>query len=411
MTPPPSSPLRRSRVVSWCLYDFSNSAYAAVIAGTIFGAYYTKVIVGNQACLGDVWWGRASSVSMLFVALTSPFLGGIADSGGYRKVLWIVYTWTAILGVAAFTVLRPGMVLTGFALATLANIGVEGGVVFYNAYLPEIAPLRMQGRVSGWGYAVGYAGSIVALLAALPFTDPFRPNVIWLLVVAQFAVFSLPAFLALPGGTAKGAGLAAAARAGLETTRTLLGRLWRRPNARRFLLAYLLYEDGNNTVIIFAAVFAATTLGFDARELVLLFLVVQASALLGAWIMARPTDTRGPKFVIVLSLALWCVVVTTAYFAASKAQFWGVAVVAGLGLGSLQAASRALYARFIPPGEENQYFGVYALVGKSAAVIGPLLFGEISRAFGSQRPAILSVAVLFLAGLAALAGVKEENHS
>ena len=148
-----------------------------------------------------------------------------------------------------------------------------------------------------------------------------------------------------------------------------------------------------------------------AGELVLLFLVVQASALLGAWIMARPTDTRGPKFVIVLSLALWCVVVTTAYFAASKAQFWGVAVVAGLGLGSLQAASRALYARFIPLGEENQYFGVYALVGKSAAVIGPLLFGEISRAFGSQRPAILSVAVLFLAGLAALAGVKEENHS
>ncbi|MBI3667676.1 MAG: MFS transporter [Acidobacteria bacterium] len=410
MTPqPPSFPLRRSQVISWCLYDFSNSSYSAVITGTIFGAYYTKVIVGNQGGLGDVWWGRASSISMLFVALTSPYLGGIADSGGYRKILWIGYTWMAILCVAAFTILQPGMVLSGFALATLANIGVEGGVVFYNAYLPEIAPLSMQGRVSGWGYAVGYAGSIVALLAALPFTEPFRASTIWLLVAAQFALCSLPAFLAMPLDRKRSLGLTAAARAGFETSRTLVARLWRRPNARRFLLAYLLYEDGNNTVIIFSSVFAATTLGFEARELVLLYLVVQASALLGAWVMARPTDTRGPKFVMMLALVLWCLVVTAAYFVASKAQFWGVAVVAGLGLGSLQAASRAFYARFIPPGEENQYFGAYALVGKSAAVIGPLLFGEISRAFGSQRPAILSVAALFLAGLAVLAGVKVED--
>jgi len=411
MTPAGPPSLNRRQVVCWCLYDFANSAYAAVIAATIFATYYANVIVGNQAGLGDLWWGRVTSVSMLFVALSSPYLGGIADSGGLRKSLWISYTAMAILAVASFPVLEPGMVFTGFALAALANIGMEGSMVFYNSYLPQIAPPGVQGRVSGWGFATGYAGSITALTAALQFVEPFRGDTIWLLVAAQFSLFSLPAFLVLPGQGGSRLGPAAAARAGFQTTRALLGRLWRRPAPRRFLLAYLLYEDGVNTVVIFSSIFAATTLGFAARELIILYLVVQFSALAGAALMARPTDTRGPKFVVSLSLLLWCLVVTAAFFVQSKAQFWAVAVVAGLGLGSVQAASRAFYARFIPPGEENQYFGIYALVGKSSAVIGPILFGEMSRAFGNQRPAILSVAVLFLSGLAVLMRVPEQETS
>ena len=407
MTPPS----QRRQIVSWCLYDFANSAYSAVIVTAIFGPYYANVIVGNDAGLGDVWWGRGSSVSMLFVALSSPFLGGIADASGLRKRLWITYTYLSILMVVGFTILEPGMVLTGFMLATLANIGMEGAMVFYNAYLPQIADTPVQGRVSGWGYATGYAGSIIALVAALPFalTEPLRANPIWLLVAAQFALFSLPAFLHLPGRTRESISLWAAARRGFESTRTLLGRLWRRPNARRFLLAYLFYEDGVTTVLVFSSVFAATTLGMDTGQRVYLFLVVQFSALFGAIIMAKPTDTKGPKFVVILSLILWCGVVIAAFFVQTQTQYWVIAVVAGLGLGSVQAASRALYARFIPEGEENQYFGLYAFVGKSAAIMGPILFGETSRAFGSQRPAILSVALLFLIGLALLSRVKENQ--
>jgi UMF1 family MFS transporter len=402
--------VNRRQIVSWCLYDFANSSYSAVIAATVFGAYYTNVIVGNQGGLGDVWWGRVSSVSMLFVALTSPYLGGIADAAGYRKPLFIGYTWMAILAVISLIVLRPGMILTGFALAALANIGVEGGVVFYNAYLPQIAPVGKQGRVSGWGFAVGYAGSIVALLAALPFTNPFRPGAVWLAVAAQFALCSFPAFLWLPADEKKRVSLLRAGRLGWETSRALLAELWKRPAARRFLSAYLFYEDGTNTVIVFSSVFAATTLGFSVRELVFLYIIVQFSALAGAVLMARPTDTLGPKTVVVASLVIWCLVVTAACFVRSKEQFWLVAVVAGLGLGSVQAASRALYARFIPPGEENRYFGVYALVGKSAAVLGTILFGEVSHAFGSQRPAVLSIALLFLAGLAILTGVEQPRE-
>lgn len=402
-----SQPPLRRRIAAWCFYDFANSAYSAVIGTTIFAPYYAKVIVGNEAGLGDVWWGRVSAASMLFVALSSPYLGGIADAGGYRKRLWMTYTYLCILMVVGFTALEPGMILTGFILATLANIGMEGAMVFYNAYLPQIVLRPMQGRVSGWGYAVGYAGSIVALVAALPFTDPFRAAPIWLLVAVQFGLFSLPAFLWLPGHAGPAVGLLEAARRGFETTRTLLGRLWRRPNARKFLLAYLFYEDGVTTVLVFSSVFAATTLGMETDELVVLFLVVQFSALFGAFVMAKPTDVRGPKFVVIASLILWCCIVTAAFFVQTRTQYWMIGVVAGLGLGSVQAASRALYARFIPAGEENQYFGLYAMVGKSAAIMGPVLFGEMSRAFGSQRPAILSVALLFLIGLALVSRVKE----
>ncbi|MBT5875385.1 MAG: MFS transporter [Candidatus Latescibacteria bacterium] len=401
----------RKQIASWCLYDFANSGYSAVIVTAIFGPYFTSHIVGNETGLGDVWWGRVSSVSMLFVALSSPLLGGIADAGGLRKRLWITYTWLAILMVVGFTVLEPGMVVTGFVLATLANIGMEGAMVFYNAYLPQIAITPMQGRISGWGYATGYAGSIVALLAAYSFTDPFEANPIWILVATQFALFSIPAFLWLPETTSKTASLGSAAKQGFESAWTLLGRLWKRPTARRFLLAYLFYEDGVTTVLVFSSIFAATTLGMETGQLVMLFLVVQFSALFGAIVMAKPTDIKGPKFVVVCSLILWCCVVTAAYFVETQTQYWIVGIVAGLGLGSVQAASRALYSRFIPEGEENQYFGLYAMVGKSAAIGGPILFGEVSRAMGSQRPAILSVIVLFAIGLILLHGVRLDKST
>ncbi|MCI0339602.1 MAG: MFS transporter [Planctomycetales bacterium] len=411
--PVPPTPTGRARlnrgIVSWCLYDFANSAYSAVIASTIFCVYYANAIVGNGTGEGDAWWGRAVSASMVFVALTSPFLGGIADAAACGKKLWIGYTWVCILCVASFSFLRKGDVLAGFALAALANVGMEGSYVFYNANLPRVAPPSIQGRVSGWGFAVGYLGSIVALVGALPFAlaDPFRATPIWLLVAAQFALFSLPAFFLIPGQTGSRLGPLAAAREGFRSCLDVGRRLVASRDSRRFLLGYLFYEDGVNTVIVFASLFATTTLQFSRGETIALFLVVQISALAGAFAMARPTDTRGPKFVVVSALLLWCTVVTAAFFVQTKTLFWGVACVAGLGLGSVQAASRAFYARFIPPGEENRYFGFYSLVGKSAAVMGPILFGEMSRLFGSQRPAILSISLLFIIGLSFVLRVRE----
>lgn len=394
------------KILSWCLFDFANSSYSAVIAAVIFPVYYATAIVGNDAGLGDVWWGRAISVSMAFVALSSPLLGGISDFSGARKKFLFVYTLVCVLSTASLVFLGKGSILPGFLLVVLANIGMEGGIVFYNSFLNDIADNEYQGRVSAWGFATGYLGSIVSLLAALLLIKVDRMTLAWPMSALFFFAFSLPAFLVLPRDEHKGVTIASAAREGLKTTLAVLKTMWSNGHQRRFLLAYLLYEDGVNTVIVFSSIFAATTLGFRSEELVGLYLVVQVTALAGAFIMARPIDYWGPKKVVSLSLGLWVLVTILVYFICRKSLFFVVASMAGLGLGTVQAATRAFFAQFIPPGDESKYFGVYSLVGKTSAVVGPLIFGAVSSLTHNQRPAVAAVSILFIAGFTLLQFVK-----
>lgn len=388
----------RKQVISWCLYDFANSTYSAVIAAVVFPVYYATQIVGNESGMGDLWWGRAISISMLTVALSSPILGGIADFMGLRKRFLMTFTLVCIGCVSMFAFLERGMVIKGFLLAVLANIGMEGAVVFYNSFLPHIAEREYQGRVSSWGFGVGYAGSILALLVSLPLISRGYFDVTWLTVSILFAVFSIPAFLMLPAD-AKRETMKDAVSRSIRYTLDTLRRIFRDREARKFLIAYLIYADGVSTVVVFSSLFAATTLGFSPPELVALYIIVQVTALVGAFAMARKVDFWGPKVVVSLSLCLWIGVCIFAYFISEKNLFWILAIIAGTGLGTVQAASRAFYAQFIPQGHESEYFGVYSLAGKSSSVFGPLMFGYVSSAWGSQRPAILSVTLFFMVGL------------
>jgi UMF1 family MFS transporter len=399
-------PINKKQVLSWCLFDFANSSYSAVIAAVVFQVYYIEVIVGNSQGRGDLWWGRAISLSMLFVSLTSPFLGGIADFAGARKRLLALYTALSVIAISGFILLSPGTVMTGFVLIVLANIGMEGGLVFYNSYLPTIAPPEYQGRVSGWGFSVGYAGSILSLLIALPLVKAQHFNFVWLTVAGFFAVFSLPAFLFLPRDQRTDMTIYRAGARGITNAWNTIKDIWKRKEPRKLLIAYMIYEDGVNTVIVFSSSLAAGTFAFSQGELILLYLVVQVTALAGAFLLSKPTDTKGPKVIVTASLLLWSLVSVSAFFAQTKPQFWIVACIAGLGLGSVQAGTRAFFTQFIPEGKEAEYFGVYALVGKSSAILGPLVFGQISAAFGSQRPAILSIAAFFVIGLVLLRRVK-----
>ncbi len=394
------------KIFSWCLFDFANSSYSAVISAVIFPVFYTTVIVGNDANLGDVWWGRAISVSMAFVALSSPFLGGISDNARAKKKFLIAYTLLCVLATALLALVDKGMAMTGFVLIVLANVGMEGGIVFYNSFLNDIADNEHQGRVSAWGYATGYLGSIISLAVALIFLKTDHITFVWPMVAVFFAVFSLPAFIFLPPDSGKGQRLAKAARDGFATTWSVLKRMWSDRDQRRFLLAYFLYEDGVNTVIVFSSIFASTTLGFTSEQLIMLYLVVQVTALAGAFLMARPIDYWGPKKVVSLSLVLWMLVTIVAYFIYRKPFFFVVASMAGLGLGTVQAATRAFFAQFIPPGDESKYFGVYSLVGKTSAVVGPLMFGTVSSMTNNQRPAVAAISVLFITGYVILQTVR-----
>jgi UMF1 family MFS transporter len=401
-----SMPLQnRKQVLSWCFFDFANSGYSAVIVAVVFPVYYTGHIVGNAEGLGDLWWGRAISLSMLVVALSSPLLGGLADFTGRRKRFLLAFTLLCVACVASLSLIEQGMVIGGFLLVVLANIGMEGGLVFYNSYLPDISPREYQGRVSSWGFGLGYAGSMLALVLAIPLVKRDLFGAAWVMVAALFLVCSLPAFLNLPRDETRGRMSEGASR-GMRYTWRTLKRIWADREAKKFLLAYFVYTDGVSTVIAFSSIYASVTLGFSTPELITLYLGVQASALAGAFAMSRRVDYWGPKKVVAGSLVLWGLVCILAYFVTVKTHFWAVAVIAGLGLGTVQAASRAFYAQFIPDGHESEYFGVYTLAGKSSAIMGPLVFGSVSSALGSQRPAILSVVLFFLAGLTVLAFVR-----
>jgi UMF1 family MFS transporter len=300
-----------------------------------------------------------------------------------------------------------GDVLWGFLLAVAAGVGFESAIVFYNAYLPELAPPERQGRLSAYGFAVGYVGSAVGLGAALPFALAGHYAGAFLVTAALFGLFAVPAFLFLPPDRAGTLTLRGAVRTGFVQTRATLRRILAIPDLRRFLLAYLFFEDGINTVVYFSSVFAGHTLGMSTPEVIRLYFVVQLAALGGAWLWARPTDLRGPKFVLRVTLLQWCLVVTGAYFVQTQAQFLVVAVLAGTGLGAVQAAARTLMAALIPRGQEAEMFGFYALCGKTAAIFGPMVFGLASRLTGgNQRVAIVVVGVFFVIGLVLLGGVR-----
>jgi MFS transporter, UMF1 family len=398
--------LNRKIVASWCLYDFANSFYV-VLPAVIWQTYYQGVIVGNEHGLGDLWWGRIISTSMLSVAISSPFMGAVADHAGIRKRLLILYTLVSVGAVCLFTTVEPGMVVWGFVVSVISYVGFEGALVFYNAYLPEIAPRQFQGRLSGWGFAVGYAGSLLALVLALPFIQWKFLNGAFIAIAAAYLIFSLPAFLWLPSDLAPKLVLMKAAMAGARETWQTFRDILKLRETRRFLLAYLFFEDGVNTVIFFAAGFAVQTLRFTTTEALGLFTLVQASALAGALLWAKPTDTLGPKRVVMSMLVQWSIAVMAAYMAHSKTAFFLIAILAGSGLGAIQAASRAFMSTLIPKGREGDFFGFYSLCGKSAAVMGPLLFGHVSEATGgNQRAAILSVMVFFVIGGVLLSRVK-----
>ncbi|MBM42918.1 MAG: MFS transporter [Acidobacteria bacterium] len=400
-------PMNNKHVGAWALFDFANSVYPAVMTTAVFPVFYVNVVIGDDGGLGELWWSRAVSLSALVVAVSSPLLGAVADRGGARKRFMFGYTAVSLIAVAMMSTLDQGMVVQGFLLFVVANIGFESALVFYNAYLPDIAPPEKQGWVSGLGFGVGYLGSALGLLMVIPFATD-RIELVWLMVSGFFLVFALPAFVVLPKDAPTEMTIGQAARWGLTSFREIVGEVWALTDLRNFLLAFFFYIDGVLTIIVMAGVVATETFGFDQQGTIILFLVVQFSALIGAFSLARPTDRLGPKKVLNGVLVLWISVSIAAYFIQSQVLFYAMAVLAGLGLGSVQSASRAFLSSLIPDGKEARMFGFYALCGKSSSVLGPMLFGYVTLfAGGNQRPAFLALTGLFLLGLVLLQRVPD----
>ena len=374
----------------------------------VFPIYFHKVIVTNGHA--DVYWGITMFCSMLIVALITPLLGAMADILRNKKLYLGIFALAAILCTALLYFMQPGMVLLAAVLFTIANTGFEGGTVFYDAFLPEITGPKTYGRISGFGFACGYVGSLAILLINMPFFET-APKTTFLVTAAFFSVFALPLFLIVPERRKQ-----MQVRPG-ELVRQGFGRLLATArhireyrDITRFLLAFFLYNDAVLTVIAFSGIYASVTLHFGMTELAMFFAMVQIVAVIGSLLFGKIADNRGPKFAITITLIVWIGVVTAVYLTTTKMAFYVVGGVAGMALGSSQACSRGLMARLTPPEHAAEFFGFYdGFCGKASAVIGPLIFGLLSELFGSQRPAILMLAGFFIVGLILLRRVNESG--
>ncbi len=426
----PAAPYDRRAVWGWSLYDFANSSFTTLVVTFIYGTYFTGYmalttdVTGARVPdpeLGTVLWSRGVVITAICVALLSPFLGALADRGGTRKRFLFATTAVCVVGTAMLFFAEPGDVATALFWFILANIAFEMGAVFYNAYLPEIAPPSAIGRISGYGWALGYVGGLLCMAVALfvfvwPDVPPFgldpatgeHVRATNLLVAAWFALFSIPTFLILrevPAENPPKAGVLLRASFGelMETAREL--RRFR--EIVRLLVARLFYNDGLVTLIAFGGIYAQGTLGFSIQEVLVFGIVLNVMAGIGALGFGYLDDRIGGRTVIFISLVLLTVAAVLAVVTTSKGVFWISGLLVGLAIGPNQASSRSLLGRFVPPDKETEFYGFFAFSGKATAFIGPFLLGLLTDVFGSQRAGISVVIVLFALGAVLLARVDE----
>lgn len=408
------NPATRGQILSWTFFDFANTAFYVLILTVGYPLYFKKVVAHDTAH-GDALWGLAFSLSMLIVALLSPVLGAVADYGAGKKRFLGIFTALCILATAGLFFVEASMIVWGMALLILANVGFEAGLVFYDAFLPEITTKQSYGRVSGYGFAVGYIGSLVTLLVALPlYQGGFEPENLlnvrssFLLAAGFFLAFSAPLFLFVPDRQRFASLKPDFIAIGFRRVRDTFKQFTQYRNVARFLLAYFIYFDAINTIIIFSSIFADETLDLAIDEIIFFFLAVQTTAILGSVLFGVLADKLGHKQALTISLSLWLLVVVVAYFTTDKTTFFVVGALAGIALGSSQSCSRSLMSTLVPQEKKTEFFGFYSFFGKASAILGPTLFGFLSSAV-SQRVALLAVAGLLLVGLVLLQRVETRS--
>lgn len=417
-TPYRAWPNKRA-VWSWALYDFANSSFTTLVVTFVYATYFTQAIA-DDPIHGTALWSRGVTITALVVAFCAPALGAIADHGGYRKRFVVAATLICVAATAALYAVLPGQTLQALVLLVIANIAYELGGVFYNAFLPELAPSGRIGTLSGLGWGLGYLGGLLALAVAL--LTLVQPDTPWfgfskqggeniratnLLVAVWFLVFSAPLLLWVPENKP---GAPVSGRVIVDAFARLRRTLVEVRNYRhivRFLIARLVYNDGLVTVFAFGGIYAAGTFGFGFEEVLLFGIVINVAAGLSAVAMGILDDWIGGKRTILISLLGLIAATLLAILATSRTGFWVAGILIGLFVGPNQSASRSLMGRFVPRELENEFFGFFAFSGKLTAFIGPFLLGVLTDVSGSQRIGVSSVVVLFVLGLVLLLPLDE----
>jgi UMF1 family MFS transporter len=391
------------------MYDFANSGYTTVVITAVFNAYFVAEVARNAAW-ATFAWTCALAVSYILIILTAPVIGAYADAHAAKKKLLVATTIGCIAFTAALALIGPGDLTLAVTFIILSNFFFGTGENLIAAFLPEIARGDAMGRVSGWGWSLGYLGGLVSLGCCLTYVSWAQAHglpaahfvpITMLITAALFAAASLPTFLFLRERARPVARQSGVARQWLATLRLTLRDAAHYTDLRRFLICLVFYQAGIQAVVALAAIYAQQAMGFTTKDTIHLILLVNVTAAIGAFAFGHLQDRLGHVRTIVLTLGGWIVAVVLAWLAKGPLLFWVAANLVGLCLGSSQSAGRALVGFLSPPARTAEFFGLWGLSVKFSAVLGPITYGLVTwLSGGDHRLAILLTGVYFVVGIA-----------
>jgi UMF1 family MFS transporter len=426
-------PVQKREIFGWAMYDFANSAFATTILAVIFNQYFATVVAGGEKGVeffgfrlhGASFFTFSVALSMAISAVFSPFLGAVADAIGSKKRFLMAFCFDGVLFSGLLYFVHAGDYWMGAIFFIIANIGFAEGNVFYNAFLPEISTEQNIGRISGLGWALGYigGGALLAInLIMLKYpgwlgfpVGYFSVHDCFLSVAFWWLIFSLPIVIFLKERTKRSNPTLEKGyfKEGYGRLQHTFRRIKTFRELTKFLVAFLIYNDGIETVIVMASIFGADVLRMETGEIILFFLMIQGIAFFGSLIFGFLADAIGNKRTVMISLGIWSFIVLWAFRLGvlwdPKTEFWILGVLAALVMGGSQAASRSLQGIFTPDVNSAEFFAFFGVSGKFASIFGPLIYGILIAITGSVRSGILSVLIFFIVGMAILWTVNEKK--
>ena len=398
------------------MYDFANSGYTTVVITAVFNAYFVSVVAGN-APWATLAWTLTLGISYGLIVLTAPLVGAYADAWAAKKKLLIAATLGCVLFTAGLYFVGPGSLWLAVVLIALSNFFYGTGENLVAAFLPEIARPKSIGKVSAWGWSLGYFGGLFSLGVCLLYIDwaqgrgqqasEFVP-VTMLLIAAFYGLAALPAFLwlrdrAVPQPHLQATG---SVRESFARLRDTFHHARRYRDLFRFLVCTLFYQAGIQAVIALAAIYATQAMHFSTRETVLMIFVVNISAAAGAFLFGQMQDKLGHVPTVALTLGGWIVMVVLAYFSSTRTMFWVAANLAGVCMGASQSAGRAIVGLLSPNARRGEFYGLWGFAVKLSSIFGPITYGlATALTSGNHRLAMLFIGAYFVAGLLILGGV------
>lgn len=409
----------RRQKISWAMYDWANSAFATTVMAGFFPLFFKRYWAdGLTATDSTFMLGNANALASILVVVLAPILGAIADRGGAKKRFLLFFSTMGIVMTGSLYMLAQGEWILALSVYILAVLGFSGGMVFYDALLVDVAEEKDFDMLSAIGYSLGYLGggllfAFDVLLTLYPHSFGLEDashavRISFLTVAVWWGVFTIPVILFVKEERrCAPAGMAGAVRGGFMQLWDTIRHIRRLRVTFLFLVAYWLYIDGVDTVVRMAVDYGLS-IGMDSSHLMIALLLTQFVGFPAALVFGRLGEKRGAKNGIMFAIFVYFLVIIWAYRMQDAWEFYTLAIIIGLVQGGIQALSRSFYARIIPPSEAGEFFGFYNMMGKFAAVLGPLIMGWVAVTTASPRLSILSLLILFIAGAILLALVDED---